>query len=418
VNAFWTWPLPLRLTLVFVVGAWVGSLVNWAVYRLATEPRPIGPWARRHPDAPRRRGADYLPIAGWMGLAREDVVHGERYWLRPLIVELCAAFGLAALYWWEIDRWGLLFGQPVAAAAADVPWGRLHVQFVVHGVLIALMLVASLIDADEKIIPDGVTVPGTLLGLILAASYPPVQLPLVSVHQGQFHFAGLQVCSPNAWYAGFDGPWGLALGAGCLWGWSLALLPTTWYSRHGVARAAQLLVARLVRSAHTWLTLGIAAIGSVAIFALWNRGGPAWQSLLSSLVGLAAGGGLVWTVRIIGTAILQREAMGFGDVTLMAMLGTFFGWQGSVMIFFLAPLAALLIGVISLILRRESEIAYGPFLCLAALALLVGWADFWARASQFFALGLIVPAALLVCMVLLALILGLIQLVKAILADR
>ena len=39
-----------------------------------------------------------------------------------------------------------------------------------HLVLISLMLVASLIDADEKIIPDAITVPGTLLGLLLAAA--------------------------------------------------------------------------------------------------------------------------------------------------------------------------------------------------------------------------------------------------------
>ena len=34
-----------------------------------------------------------------------------------------------------------------------------------HAVLLLFMLVASLIDADEKTIPDLVTIPGTLVGL-------------------------------------------------------------------------------------------------------------------------------------------------------------------------------------------------------------------------------------------------------------
>ena len=47
----------------------------------------------------------------------------------------------------------------------------------------------------------------------------------------------------------------------------------------------------------------------------------------------------MWAVRLIGTAALRREAMGFGDVTLMMMIGTFLGWQACSDLFFLAPFA-------------------------------------------------------------------------------
>ena len=50
-------------------------------------------------------------------------------------------------------------------------------EFAAHAVLIALMLAASMIDVDEKIIPDEITIPGTLVGLLMAAAWPWSLLP-------------------------------------------------------------------------------------------------------------------------------------------------------------------------------------------------------------------------------------------------
>ena len=66
-----------------------------------------------------------------------------------------------------------------------------------------------------------------------------------------------------------------------------------------------------------------------------NRLLMSWAALLTALVGLVAGGGIVWVVRLIGAVALRREAMGFGDVTLMAMVGAFVGWQASLIVFFM-----------------------------------------------------------------------------------
>ena len=67
-----------------------------------------------------------------------------------------------------------------------------------------------------------------------------------------------------------------------------------------------------------------------------------------------------------------------------------------------------------LILHAEREIPYGPFLCLATLTLLVRWPPLWHRLAEVFQLGLVIPLVMLVCMVLMALMLGIWRLILGI----
>jgi prepilin signal peptidase PulO-like enzyme (type II secretory pathway) len=154
-------------------------------------------------------------------------------------------------------------------------------------------------------------------------------------------------------------------------------------------------------------------VGAAGVAGFWLVGGPSWQSLLSALAGMAFGGGLVWTVRIVGTRALGQEAMGFGDVTLMAMIGAFTGWQATLVIFFLAPFAAVLICVTQWVLTRRRDIAFGPYLCLAALFLVIRWEPIWnERAQQVFRLGWVVPALVAACLVLMGGMLSLFRLFR------
>ena len=58
---------------------------------------------------------------------------------------------------------------------------------------------------------------------------------------------------------------------------------------------------------------------------------------------------------MVGSLALRREAMGFGDVTLMAMIGAFLGWQAAVLTFFLAPFFGLAHALWKLVVyRRET----------------------------------------------------------------
>ena len=138
--------------------------------------------------------------------------------------------------------------------------------------------------------------------------------------------------------------------------------------------------------------------GTLLVATTWLVGGPRWAALLTALVGLVGAGGVVWAVRLLGAAALKKEAMGFGDVTLMMMIGTFLGWQTSLVIFFMAPFAGLVIGVLQWIVVRDQLIPYGPFLCLAAAGTILWWASLWNAVGPVFSIGWLVPAAIIVCL--------------------
>ena len=406
-NWFIAIPMPARLILLFAVGTVFGALANLAAYTLAWSPRPISPWMRPHPGTPRRRW-DRLPIFGWLGLRREASVHGAGFWIRPLVVELLCGLGVAGLYCFEVGRLGLYPADMPRPPNPALPLGltyTLHQQFFTHAILIWLMLAASLIDVDEKIIPDAISRPGTLAGLLLAALWPWSLLPNVEVLlplKPDFKF--VCITSPHEWPRWLDGAperWSLAVGLACWALWCLAILPRTWYSRHGRLRALRLCWARVVRQADTYGILCMGVLGVLLIAFVWYRGDENWTALLSSLVGMAAGGGIIWSVRIVGSGVLRQEAMGFGDVTLMSMIGAFLGWQCCLIIFFLAPFAALVVGLLRYVFLRDREIPYGPFLCMAALAVILYWAAIWDWASGvLLAFGWLVPLAMLMCLAL------------------
>lgn len=114
-----------------------------------------------------------------------------------------------------------------------------------------------------------------------------------------------------------------------------------------------------------------------------------WDGFRVGMIGLLVGGGITQTVRVLGTLALRREAMGFGDVTLMAMIGAYMGWQVAVLTFFIAPFFGLAQALWKLgvyvgkrlagrkATSADREIPFGPYLSMAALLMLLSWPWFW-----------------------------------------
>jgi hypothetical protein len=189
--------------------------------------------------------------------------------------------------------------------------------------------------------------------------------------------------------------------------WYGAMLHKTWTLRFGLRKALQYLVASLRRH-NRWPVTALAAALVLLVLLTWwlDAAGYRWQALLSAIAGMCAGGGFVWAVRIVGGHALRTEAMGFGDVTLMAMIGSFLGWQAAILTFFLAPVTAVMIAAAQRLLAGQQRIAFGPYLCLAATMVVVGWNTVWTGwARDMFALGWFMPTMIVGCLALMGVIL-------------
>jgi leader peptidase (prepilin peptidase)/N-methyltransferase len=390
----------LHYALIFLGGLGVGSLINWAIYTLAYNYRPISPWSPAPANLPPRTWLDRLPVIGWWRLRREENVHGPWFWIRPILIELGYASFIVWLFHFETND-GLL-----PRSMEMVPPSFWYPLFATHALLIALITVATFIDFDERMIPDTITLPGTILLLILTTAWqtktvdPPLwstgHLPhLVKLPEGGLTPEPLLVHTPKQ----IDGAWpvldgwpGLALALAILWGWYVAMLHGVVWLRQGWGRAVRLYVASIFRH-NQWQYLGLVfVVLSLATAGVWWLGGPRWHSLYTSLVGLAFAGGLVWGVRIGGYIGLRREAMGFGDVTLMIMIGAAIGWQASLLVFFLSPFTAVVVGLAQLAITGRQELAFGPYLSLATVVVIVAWVALWEHyARVLFELGNLIP---------------------------
>jgi prepilin signal peptidase PulO-like enzyme (type II secretory pathway) len=384
-----------RDVIVFLVALCVGTLINWVVYEFSFHSRTMNPWALAPKGFPQRTWLDRLPIFGWLRLRREAREHGHWFWIRPILIELAYAGGMVWLMHFEAAG-SLLPKLPLP----PLNWPPL---FATHAALFALLTAATFIDFDEKIIPDFITIPGAILLLVLTTIWPDAHLPIVfSNGDGTFFHEPILLTTQEAkaWPAVFNGRLGLIFALAIVALWWGSLIQVTMTMRHGFGRAWRYYATSFVRhnfwwkyglrptaggiergpnGRHTLAALYLIAFVVVAagVVATWFWGGAHWQSLLTSLAGLGFAGGLVWGVRVGGYIGLRREAMGFGDVTLMTMIGVALGWQASLLVFFLSPFTAVIIALAQFIFTRRQEIAFGPYLALAAVVVVVGWRVIW-----------------------------------------
>jgi leader peptidase (prepilin peptidase)/N-methyltransferase len=98
------------------------------------------------------------------------------------------------------------------------------------------------------------------------------------------------------------------------------------------------------------------------------------HSPLHSVFGIIAGGGFLYVMGIFGKIVFKKEAMGGGDVKLMAGVGAFVGFDRALLAIFLASLAATIAGTILIALKKSKRlehIPFGPYLALGSYCTMV-----------------------------------------------
>ena len=418
-------PFALQILILGAIGLAIGVLINWAIYAWSFfEIRPISPWMKlpaqdqQEIQLSARKTLDYVPIIGWPGRARDKKVFGRGFWIRPMLIEIVWMIGLPWFYLWLAG--GGLVGQALVPS-----WQEAETWLVLYTIFLGLMTIGTFIDFDEKMIPDEVTVPGTLIALVVAALAPWSRLPEVVAN-------GLQTIEhtypdpppvPRTWQE-----LAIALGIFAIWVW--ALLPKIPIWRHGWRKSIRFMYAfafqakrktscalRTKTRSLPGITLFLCLMllgGTIAIVTAWLcLPDVNWQSLYGSLQGLAFGGALIWSIRIVGTAALQKEAMGFGDVTLMAMIGATLGWQATLVSFVCAIIVVMLGVIIQLIVARNQPLPFGPYLCMGAAIAIFRWHNLWpASARGVFQLGNLIWWILAASLVLMAIMLFFLQAIK------
>lgn len=241
---------------VCLLGALIGSFLNVCIYRLPRRESVV--WPSSHcpvcaaPIAP----YDNLPILSFLLLKGRCRACRAPISLRYPAVEAANAVGYGLILWW--------FGAGWPAVA--------------YALLLSSLLVITGTDLTHQIIPDAITLPGIVLGLILAATVLPV--------------------------------------------------------------------------------------GAV-----------------DAILGLLAGGGLLWIMAWVSPYLFGKEGMGGGDIKLLAMVGAFLGWKPALLTIMVGAMTGSLVGIslISLkLIRRDHYIPFGPFLAFGALVALFFHQDIFA----------------------------------------
>jgi leader peptidase (prepilin peptidase)/N-methyltransferase len=148
-----------------------------------------------------------------------------------------------------------------------------------------------------------------------------------------------------------------------LWGAAAWWYGPTWHALAGAVFGTVLLGIAVTDARHyiipdefTWggLVLGLALALPAGLSAL------GWAA-----VGAVAGFALLYAVAWAGELALKKEAMGGGDIKMMAMVGAFVGWQGVLLTIFGGALLGTLIFV-PISLRTRKLVPFGVFLAAGA----------------------------------------------------
>jgi leader peptidase (prepilin peptidase)/N-methyltransferase len=333
----------------FVLGATVGSFLNVCIYRWPVDlsinqPRrsfcpqckqPI-PWHHN------------LPLISWVALGGRCAHCGAKIAFRYFAVELVTALLFLAI-WQRFPTW------QVAIA---------------YWIFVSFLIIGTFIDFEHFIIPDRVTIGGTIAGVACSVVVPAL----------------MQTNSRLA--AGVRAALAAALGYLILWivleAGKIAFgrkrvqfdapTPCTWTKNddddaHFIVGTEESLWSEYFAREKDRLLLQCDEVriddrdyGSVTLSFRYDRVNVDGKTLMLDDLTQISG--------VTRELVIPREAMGRGDLKFLAAIGAFLGWRAVLFSLFAGSLLGSVIGLITLVVGKpvwSAKLPFGPYLAFGAL---------------------------------------------------
>lgn len=405
---FATWT---AFSLIFagILGALVGSFANVVIFRVPAGRSIVFPGSSCPNCGYRLQPLDLVPIFSWLALGRRCRKCHMPISARYPSIELLMAVGFVVLVWrFPI----LLFGSSVLPLLA----------------LYAMLVMMSMIDVDHYLLPDSLTLPALVVGVLGAFLYEPMSgLPTVSEAMFGAIFAagclalinrlgslvmrrfqdtqerlfpiGMDQVNVAALFGALGGVW-VGIGAAVvsvivniitkrtmrlpeplLYGlWLLAIILLIWQPLVGLqagllGTAAAAGALSILGAAYWWgmeLAGKVEPIDSTSVNSTSVNSTSADQiqaNVADEAIAPSSERDVAPESNIDTTDPAADEpiAMGFGDVKLAAVLGAFLGWELALVALFLSFIIGAIGGIISRIAAGSKLIPFGPYLTIAGL---------------------------------------------------
>jgi leader peptidase (prepilin peptidase)/N-methyltransferase len=331
----------------FSLGAVVGSFLNVCIYRLPLDLSVNEPRRSFCPSCKKQlTWYQNVPLLSWLFLRGKCANCGARIAFRYFAVELLTA--LLFLWVWKIFPW------PMAIA---------------YWVFVSLLVAATFIDFEHFIIPDEITIGGTVAGIVASLAVPEL------------------MDTGSRWRAVLISALSAALGYVLLWvvleagkkvfGKKRIKLegptPFSW-TRKGddadfavgdeqglwsdyFARETDQLILHCEEA-----IVGERNVGASDLRFHYDR-----VTLGGEEIGLDTLDRISGVVRELE---IPREAMGRGDLKFLACIGAFLGWRAVLFSVFAGSLVGSLVGLVTLLIGKRvwsAKLPFGPYLALGGL---------------------------------------------------
>ncbi len=343
----------------FVLGAVIGSFLNVSIYRL---PRDLSVNKPRRSFCPACHAPipwqQNVPLLSWLMLRGRCAQCGAKISFRYFGVELLTALLFLAV--WEFFPWQIALA---------------------YWVFISILIVATFVDLEHFIIPDQVTIGGTIIGIV--ASFVVPQLMAADSRVVAL------VRSVLAAALGYVILWIVLEGGKIAFGKKRVELetptPFNW-TRHGddadlvVGEERSLWSDYFARERDRLILhcdeakIDQRAFGAEVLEFHYNRVRVRDEEFALDAIDQISG--------VARELEIPREAMGRGDLKFLAAIGAFLGWRGVLFSIFAGSVFGSIIGLATLLLGKRvwsAKLPFGPYLAFGAMVWMffgekfVGW---------------------------------------------